>query len=416
MSINQDLLNNSTPWDFYETVYGKIVIKGIFSIREFLGENRSRKLFERSIISILWILGENRSKTIYVSGKVYIRKILGEKSSIAPFNSRESTLYSFYDLNTVNPTFNFLQYLVLSEFHRMQKGLQYNHICIVPSETNKISTILCPDDSTVLTKDLQWRIMTMILPTIFLFDSYSGMTLFNSRDEANNFIHSIPKNVFPQNYRVDFPISTFTTYAPLNKITDEGHILPDLRAHRKACVLVDEWLKNNCFGKKVVTITIRECSYLMERNSNISQYADFISKLNRDQFAVVILRDTERIFSPVPDEFQKLSLLYFNASHLHMRLAIYEKSYLNIGDSGPIILCFHNKNIRALWVGLDKEFNFQTDNDFIRGGYRIGENLPFMGPFQKIIWERNSETLYEEFLKLSQKIDLMDDIHGHSQC
>jgi hypothetical protein len=63
--------------------------------------------------------------------------------------------------------------------------------------------------------------------------------------------------------------------------------------------------------------------------------------------------------------------------------------------------------------GLDNEIIFHGENDVIRVGYKIGENLPFMGPLQKIIWERNNETLYGEFLKLSQKIDSMDKIHGN---
>jgi hypothetical protein len=381
--------------------------------------NIFRKFYKTNIILIKKILGENQSEKLYSRSIILIKKILGEKSSISPVNSRKFTQYSFYDLSTIPPSFNFPQYLVLSEFHRIEKGLQYNHICIVPSESNdERCSLLSRDNSTVaqdttVAQDMQWRIMTMLLPTVYLFDSYSGITLFNSRDEANFFLHSVPKHIFPQDYRVDFPTSTFVTYSPLNEIIYKGNKLPDLHAHPKARVFVDEWLKNNCFGKKVVTITIRECCYFKARNSNLSLYADFIAKLNQDQFAVVILRDTERIFSPVPEEFQKLPLLYFDASHLHMRLALYEKSYMNIGDSGPIVHCFYNKDIRVLMYGLDNEIIFHGENDVIRVGYKIGENLPFMGPLQKIIWERNNETLYGEFLKLSQKIDSMDKIHGN---
>lgn len=371
--------------------------------------NIIRKFYKTNIILIKKILGENRSRKFYSRITILIKKILG-KSSITPINSREFTQYSFYDLSTIAPSFNFPQYLVLSEFHRIEKGLQYNHICIVPSGSYEFCSVLSKNNSNVA-QDMQWRIMTMLLPTIFLFDSYNGITIFNSRDEANNFIHSIPKNIFPQDYRVDFPVSTFVMYDPLNEIIYKGNKLPELHAHPKAHVLVDEWLKNNCFGKKVVTITIRECGYQKARNSNLSVYADFITKLNQDQFAVVILRDTERIFSPLPDEFQKLPLLYFDASHLHMRLALYEKSYTNIGDSGPIFLCCYNKNIKVLIYGSDNEIILHGLDDFLRAGYKIGENFPFMGPLQKIIWERNNETLYGEFLKLSQKIESMNIIH-----
>ena len=70
-------------------------------------------------------------------------------------------------------------------------------------------------------------------------------------------------------------------------VTSDNPTIPSLSATRTACDFVSEWIDKNCRGKKVVTITLREASYEIDRNSNIQDWVKFARSLDRDIYVPV---------------------------------------------------------------------------------------------------------------------------------
>lgn len=105
---------------------------------------------------------------------------------------------------------------------------------------------------------------------------------------------------------------------------------------------MEKWIEQNCGSKKLITITLRESSYQIERNSNLSAWAGFIISIDQSLYFPVIVRDTDKALDQLP--------LFPEASfNIHIRAALYKLSYLNMTVSnGPFVISLYNSIIPSI--------------------------------------------------------------------
>ena len=100
-----------------------------------------------------------------------------------------------------------------------------------------------------------------------------------------------------------------------------------------------------------------------ERNSQINDWKDFISFLEKKNYFVIVIRDSEKIYL---DNLFEANNIFPQASHdLFLRSAIYKISHINYFVSGgPSLICWCNnyKSVNFKLWGIKQERAQYEDN------------------------------------------------------
>jgi hypothetical protein len=107
--------------------------------------------------------------------------------------------------------------------------------------------------------------------------------------------------------------------------------------------------------------------------------------------------DTAQVFGGIPGEFAGLPIFTEAAVAVGLRMALYERAYLNLGvNNGPMGLCWLNQQTRYITFKILSEAAAQTTADYMQFlGFEIGRSLPFATPWQRWVWEEDTLEVIE---------------------
>lgn len=319
-------------------------------------------------------------------------------------------LYAFYDLQICTVTFDFLSFLLRAELRRIQVGCKSLHIVFVPGADDGFRMMHLSGDIS------RWRLQNMHIAACSFLSSIKGITVCPTRAQATSIEDNLASNIFPVDYTTHIFDSQKAIQASIDAFMFAGVVIRHLKGDEvpvltptlRAQQYVREWYEKHANGRKVIAITLRESPNDPARNSNLDAWARFAATIDENEFLPVIIRDTDAVFLPVPQELK--GLCHFNeaAIDLDLRLAFYESAFLNmLVNNGPLQICYLNPKIRYLAY---KMFNVTNDADEKATcavyGIPIGGQLPMATPFQRVIWDDdNYETLMKSFTETSCAIN-----------
>jgi hypothetical protein len=313
-------------------------------------------------------------------------------------------LFAFYDLSLMPVTFDFLWFLVGADSARRRAGLDSVHVVIVPGPENGLRQE-DPKYEQVVTPDARKaRVTEILVAGCSLLPRLSGFTVASSREQASLLVEAAGEQVFPGRYRTEMPRRSRVS-EQLEIHRRSGEDIAVLRATAFDLAAVDRFLSERAMGRRLVTITLREYDYMPARNSNLNAWAEFAAKLDPSKYAVVFVRDTDRCFDPPPPELAKFTRFDAAAVKLGLRMALYERAYLNLGvNNGPMGLCWLNANTHYLTFKILTSGAPQTTVDYMRFlGFEIDRSLPFASSSQKWIWEDDdTEIIAREFAAMEK--------------
>lgn len=172
----------------------------------------------------------------------------------------------------------------------------------------------------------------------------------------------------------------------VTKAANRGEAVPRLMASEAARTTVTAFLGE---GPPPVTITLREQETWEHRNSNIDSWKKFADRLTKNGERVIFVRDTSKAGDPMLDYFT-FPLASLN---LDIRMALYEQAKCNLFvPSGPWNLALFGDKP---WLMFNK---ISEDDRYIGNrpkfweesqGICEGDQFPWSGPDQRIIWERD---------------------------
>ena len=170
-----------------------------------------------------------------------------------------------------------------------------------------------------------------------------------------------------------------------------------------------------CTGQ-IVTITLRNYEYTPERNSNMAAWAAFARALDPARFSVVFVPDRERCLEPAPEELRGFPVLGQAALVLGLRMALYERAYLNLGvNNGPMGLCWLNERTRYITFKILSEAAPNTSADYMKFlGFEIGRSLPFAMPWQQWVWAEDELPIIEQ--AFAEMVALLDGSRSAFSC
>jgi hypothetical protein len=290
-----------------------------------------------------------------------------------------------------------LWFIVGADATRDGLGLDAIHFVIVPGPHDGLREEEPQYERVIDTEARRWRIVYLLCPCFGLLSTKVNWTVAASRAHAAS-IRDKAAHVYPAGYEVLLP-STAAQRAALD-LARRGHRIGRLRAPPESRRQVSLWLDRHSAGRRCVTITLRNYSYMTDRNSDQAEWVAFAKSLDTAVYFPVFVLDLEQTLSDTPPALTNFTIFREASWNIGLRLALYEASFLNLGiNNGPMNLCILSDLVRSLTFKIVTPSVPQASEDFIRAhGFEIGHSPFFLTPAQKWIWENDrADVISREF-------------------
>lgn len=178
-------------------------------------------------------------------------------------------------------------------------------------------------------------------------------------------------------------------YCDIVKAHEAGEAIPKFKAPELAKGAIDALFDGL---PDPITITLRECPYHQQRNSNLKAWTKFAGDLVKKGENVVFVRDTNKAEEPLPG----FTTLPVASENTLIRIALYERAKANLFVSnGPATINWHLDTPFLMFVELDPEHI--GDYPPARPewwkpfhGITAGEQFPWFNARQRIVWESDT--------------------------
>ena len=241
-----------------------------------------------------------------------------------------TTLYCFYDLSVSPASYDFLAFLQLAELHRIRHGFDQTFFIFVPGLKDGFR-----DDN--LSKTTAQRYMMMrnvVVPSCRLLPSHIGTVWLSNRNEAEDFFKKANGNIFPRLYSPERPTRDYV-WRGVNAAYLRGESLSLFIEPLEYTEMVQSYLKESNLGnsRKIITVTVRETDYHLERNTNCAEWSPFLKEVSNEEYRIIIIPDTGRVWNTnsLLDDFEHCQTASID---ILFRVALYRQAYVDIGVSG----------------------------------------------------------------------------------
>lgn len=322
-----------------------------------------------------------------------------------PVADNGRTLAAVYDLRRNPISFDFAMFLIAAEIERVRRGLQRIQLIFAPADHN-LPYYLPPGYGQVINDDSRrWRFCNILLPMQDFLPSIAGHMVCADRIQAYQLAKSYA-GVFPGPVlNIDVPIHL--NYQQVNGLLTQDFGGHKLQASRQGLCYADQWLKERAKGRKLVTITLRQYGFLAQRNSDTKAWIDFALSLDPSDYFVVLIPDTDAALEPAAPPPEGLTLFPEAAFNLGLRMAVYERAWLNLATAGGPMMILLLSSCRFLIMRILVEDSFLSTPQHVRAlGFKVGEQPAYLAPTQRLVWEiDSSDVIQREFLRMKAIID-----------
>ncbi len=318
-----------------------------------------------------------------------------------------SVLHAFYDLEVAPLTYDAAWFAATADRERRRLGLDAVHFVVVPGRRDGMREERLVYDAVVDLEGRRWRLHHVVIPLLGLVPAAAGFTLLPSRGAASALRAAAGPRVYPRHYEPGLPVGHHPS--ELLEAARAGETgLAVLQSPVQAQRFVDRWLATRLDGRRLVTITLRDYEFMTARNSDVDAWSTFAARLAPACYLPVVVLDTERTLDPLPPALRGLEIFREPSWSVPLRLALYERAFLNLGvNNGPLLMGALAARPRLLVFKMITPGVPQTTEEFMsRLGFEVGGQLPFAGPFQRLVWEDDRlEVIEREFRDMVARIE-----------
>jgi hypothetical protein len=338
--------------------------------------------FANEIISSLVYKGYSLDK-VSVYNRFLMQQVEANKLIHDYQYTNDEVLHCVYDLNNCLVTFDFFLYLVNAEIERIKRGLKFLKVHIV-LPLDGLKDTCNTEYSTFRYGELgnihyiKGRVSGIIEPLCHCHPKVLSVSRYTT-DDFDIYSRNIEMSeVFPEDYTKRHWLRKYY-YSAIE--SDLRHYINELRefigSTKTAKQTVESFLDGMANGRKPVVITLREYDFQNHRNSKHSDWAKFIDALDDSIYFPIVIRDTYKVYSPFPDT--KAYLFNEAAIDLKLRIALYEKAYVNLSvNCGPSSLFYFLKDCRSIeFREVSQETLSTTSAQMYKASLMIENEQPF---------------------------------------
>ena len=277
-------------------------------------------------------------------------------------NKKESTLLAVYDLEKINCSFDFIIFFQNAILYQKKNNIKKLDLCLVKGSVNGFKKYQFLREKENVLENALFRLNNIVIPSIMMFRKYyDNFFLINDRKHADEFFRKY-KNFFPKGYNLNCEKRDYINQS-IWKNLEKNYKDVELAKLDVSEHLSQKILKKINTSKRIISITLRESSYHEHRNSLIREWKNFVTFLEKKNYFVIVIRDSEKIYL---DNFFENNNLFPQASYdLYLRSSIYKASYINYFVScGPSIVCWCNdyKSVSFNLWGIEQDRASFEDN------------------------------------------------------
>ena len=295
----------------------------------------------------------------------------------------------YYDLAICPTGYDVLTVLAVAEQERIEKGLDGLKVIFVPGPYNGLREIESPDNSDQK-KQMLWGIGVGLMRCL---PSIKSFVMLGSETELGE---DLGEHVFPSDYSAKDRSGHYGITYLINAMRrgDMGYFEAPKWLHDQ----IAGWIKPN-----TITITLREASYVTDRNSLIDEWLQAAHILRDRGYEVIFVRDTEAAWG---DHFAGFPVCHAASFDLGYRLALYENAAINLfSANGVFTFAMLAKNVKAITFGMERDgMHNMTAPHWALRGVPVGSEYPNVGHRFKTIWEWETASgivkAVEEFLEV----------------
>lgn len=319
---------------------------------------------------------------------------------------KNDKFYIYLDLMSFRATWDIITFLINA---KIRCGETQPVLIIIPEQ--EVDYNLNPPKEKSWLKNIskKIRIDNIVKTSIEIIEDFNPQVVYlNNRKDLTD--HFSNKNAFfPSNSDIGKIIEWNNHEKEIINYYNKNKIIACLTAPSHYSELINIFINENNINKKIVTITLRQSSFNESKNSTIKNWERFYFYLLEKNYFPIILDDFENYsinhFSN--DKFYKY---YFANSDIRVRLALYEKSFLNLGViSGPMALNIYSKKSNFIifkHLDLNPKSSSSHEANLNLSGLDSTKNeqYPFHSLTQKIVWNPydDFEILKNEFNKMEK--------------
>jgi hypothetical protein len=276
------------------------------------------------------------------------------------------TLTALYDLLVSPPTFDFAYTVVQAEVQRRRLG--YDRLTFHVRRGNDPGINIAYGQG-----EPDWRLRHIVAPLSQMLPAPANLEISTSAP-SDACLFSRP-----------YGLHWLSDVVLLAEAGEDVQVLAAQSSYRDA---VAEKLRDFVRDRRLITVTLRETNYGISRNSDLRTWASLVRQLPRDEYAVVVLRDHERVSEPLTPEWGEVLSLPGAVWSVHRRAALYELAWFNfVVNTGPAALLVLNPRTRFVLFKMLGGTPETSRQHFRRLGIEPYHDLAFLRPHQHIVWD-----------------------------
>jgi hypothetical protein len=298
-------------------------------------------------------------------------------------------LQFIYDLSVAPITFDFASYLAAAEVERRLRGLDGINVIFILGTHQGAREELPDYEAAVDATARLSRFRNILVPMLAFLPSVRSYAVCGDREQAAALIVNDSAAIYPTDYRLFLP--RHPTKRVIHERARAGvPIWPMFRTTDSGRRFVAAFLEREARGRRPVVISLRNYGFSPERNSRNEDWIGFADQLDPALYAPIFVHDTETAMRSPPADFGRHICCQAATWNLEIRMALYEAAWLNMAlMHGPMELCWYNERARyVLFIATDTA-HVNTHAALIENGHRIGTDLDFAKPDQRIVWQRD---------------------------
>ena len=315
-------------------------------------------------------------------------------------NTKKNTLNAIYDLEVNPASFDVCVFANAAEKYRIDNGYDSINFIVIPPFLKQgrlcdVKFYQNGDD-----RAYRDRVKNIVFSVFDLIPSCISYCLLPSRENYVDF-----GNTFPEFYDVNHPKDSHNPVKEFSLPETVEHFEPTKRAIDYISQFIDSKIT-----KPYITVTLREYIEEGSRNNDLSTWVSWLNRV-RECYDIVIVRDTSHCGNDLDYEFDKYISCPVASMDIPVRLALYEKSYVNIFcNNGPILLCAFNKNANYIVHKLLNKNLPCADEEYFKNRFNMevgDKKYPWSNPDKVsfLNWDGDSlENLNLFFEKYSKNI------------
>lgn len=317
------------------------------------------------------------------------------------------TAYAIYDLGRSPITFDVMNFFVMAHILTGRAQFAGYHVVFVLGDGSGFREIT-PKDKALDRDEKMWRLRHVLMPHAAIARNCLGFSVVERRVDLARLLQAVPAgHRFPPNYTVENPTQAFMLpqLFSLKPSVDELNVF---EASPAALRKVDEWLARHAPGGRPVVFTLRSSNTEASRNSRIEEWLAAAQEIRARGYDPVIVPDTDLVTAGADATmFGDLPVFGIGAIDLELRVALFQRAYLNFADNGgPAFLNYFMADSRLLcFLPVDKLPAVVVNTGGLDRMAQLlavqpGGDFPHATPLCRFVWRPDRrDAVIEEFDK-----------------